>query len=359
MRSRNIKPGFFKNEDLAEIEPLGRLLFEGLWCMADREGRLEDRPKRIKIEVLPYDEISIDKLLEALLGKGFIFRYSVNGNKYIQLPNFHKHQDPHYKEAPSEIPPPEGHQDSLRISPSLTNSQKEAIYLRDGKKCRNCKATKNLTVDHIIPLSLGGTNNDSNLQVLCSSCNASKNNRVISSQLRPKVDPRSSLDSPLIPDSLIPDSLIPDSLNPLRPKVDPRSSLDSPLIPDSLIPSSLNPDSLNPLPASQQGCENGRDYSREFSEIFYPAYPRKVNRATAEKTYLSIGKKGKLPSIDLILAALEDQKTWPSWNKDNGEFIPYPSTWLNGRSWENQRPKIGRQPAPDGSRFPVTVINND
>jgi len=44
MRSRNIKPGFFMNELLPEIELLGRLLFIGLWLLADREGRLEDRP---------------------------------------------------------------------------------------------------------------------------------------------------------------------------------------------------------------------------------------------------------------------------------------------------------------------------
>jgi hypothetical protein len=53
-RSRNIKPGFFLNDELAECEPLARILFAGLWCIADREGRLEDRPKRIKAEVLPY-----------------------------------------------------------------------------------------------------------------------------------------------------------------------------------------------------------------------------------------------------------------------------------------------------------------
>jgi len=46
-RSRNIKPGFFRNEMLAECSPLARLLFAGLWCLADRFGRLEDRPKRI------------------------------------------------------------------------------------------------------------------------------------------------------------------------------------------------------------------------------------------------------------------------------------------------------------------------
>ena len=53
MRARNIKPGSFKNEDLCEIEPLGRLVLIGLWCVADREGKLEDRPKRIKAELFP------------------------------------------------------------------------------------------------------------------------------------------------------------------------------------------------------------------------------------------------------------------------------------------------------------------
>ena len=46
-RARILKPGFFANELLAEIHPYGRLLFAGLWTLADREGRLEDRPKRI------------------------------------------------------------------------------------------------------------------------------------------------------------------------------------------------------------------------------------------------------------------------------------------------------------------------
>ena len=59
-RARNIKPSFFTNDVLAEIDPLGRLLFIALWTMADREGRLEDRPKRIKAEALPYDDANAD-----------------------------------------------------------------------------------------------------------------------------------------------------------------------------------------------------------------------------------------------------------------------------------------------------------
>ena len=108
-RTRNIKPGFFLNDELAEIEPLGRLLFAGLWTIADREGRLEDRAKKIKAEVLPYDDCDIDALLNKLQEHGFIIRYEVDGGKYIQICTFSKHQVPHNKEKASEIPPFNGY----------------------------------------------------------------------------------------------------------------------------------------------------------------------------------------------------------------------------------------------------------
>lgn len=106
-RSRNIKPGFFVNDVLAEIDPLGRLLFAGLWTIADREGRLEDRPKRIKAEILPYDNCDVDGLLSQLAARGFIIRYSAGGQHYISIVNWHKHQNPHIKEPASTIPAPD------------------------------------------------------------------------------------------------------------------------------------------------------------------------------------------------------------------------------------------------------------
>jgi hypothetical protein len=78
MRSRNIKPGLFRNEILGAAEPLLTLLFQGLWCIADREGRLEDRPQRIKAEVFPYRDVpDIDGYLTQLEEMGFIRRYKV------------------------------------------------------------------------------------------------------------------------------------------------------------------------------------------------------------------------------------------------------------------------------------------
>lgn len=106
-RARNIKPGFFKNEDLAECTSWARLCFAVLWTLADREGRLEDRPKRIKGDLFAYDSIEVDPLLCELASFGFILRYQVEAQRYIQITAFLKHQNPHHKEQPSIIPSPE------------------------------------------------------------------------------------------------------------------------------------------------------------------------------------------------------------------------------------------------------------
>ena len=105
-RLRTIKPSFFTNEDLVTVDPLGRLLFIGLWCWADREGRLEDRPARLKIQIMPADDCDVVDLLDQLERTGFIARYEVEGARYIHVVNFHKHQRPHVKESPSELPAP-------------------------------------------------------------------------------------------------------------------------------------------------------------------------------------------------------------------------------------------------------------
>lgn len=111
-RSRNIKPGFFTNDELAECSPYARLLFAGLWTIADKEGRLDDRPKKVKALVLPFDSVECDELLQQLHQRKFINRYQVNGEGFIQISNWKKHQNPHCKEAASEIPEPVENNDS-------------------------------------------------------------------------------------------------------------------------------------------------------------------------------------------------------------------------------------------------------
>jgi hypothetical protein len=104
-RARNIKPGFFRNEELVELDFEQRLLFIGLWTLADREGRLEDRPKRIKMELFPADDVNVDAGLQAMHELGLVIRYQAKGKRCIWIPKFAKHQNPHHREPASDLPP--------------------------------------------------------------------------------------------------------------------------------------------------------------------------------------------------------------------------------------------------------------
>jgi len=159
-RARNIKPNFFKNELLGVADPMINLLFISLWTLADKSGRLEDRPLRIKAETFPYREnIDVNGYLTELQRLEFICRYFVDGVGYIQVLNFEKHQAPHKTEKESVIP-------SMEKMTTKTDS---------------CA----LTVKQ--PLSDG--------------------------EITAALPPDSLIPDSLIPDSLIPDSLIPDCLN--------------------------------------------------------------------------------------------------------------------------------------------------
>lgn len=109
-RIRYLKPEFFKNEDLVELPDKARLAFAGLWCWADKEGRLEDRPRRLKAEIFPYEKVDFEEILNLLAASSnkkdpFIIRYEVEDKEYIQIKNWNKHQKPHHTEKKSEIPP--------------------------------------------------------------------------------------------------------------------------------------------------------------------------------------------------------------------------------------------------------------
>lgn len=105
-RQRMIHPNFFIDDDVALLSPWSRLLFLSLLTQADREGRLEDKPGRIKAQAFPFDSVDIGENLSNLVANGFIVRYEgQDGRKCIQIRSFLKYQKPHHKEEPSKLPP--------------------------------------------------------------------------------------------------------------------------------------------------------------------------------------------------------------------------------------------------------------
>jgi hypothetical protein len=214
-RARNIKPGFFENEDLVELPFATRLLFIGLWTLADREGRLGNRPVKIKMALFPMDNVSVPEMLAELSAKKLISIYEANGVGVIKIVNFVKHQAPHGTEKDSDLPDENGF--------LTVNDRSPTGYITGSRKLVNGAITVNPPNDNaLIPDSL-------------------------------------------IPDSLIPDSLIPDSLIP-----------DS-LIPDSRIKTFCSDAAATPLKkvkAQKPGAEKAPTSAtwEAYTDAFYARY---------------------------------------------------------------------------------------
>ena len=74
--------------------------------------------------------------------------------------------------------------------------------------------------------------------------------------------------------------------------------------------------------------------NEELFETFWEAYPKKKNKGNAEKWFKSHKPSKEL--VDTMLKKIEQQKKTKDWLKNEGQFIPYPSTWLNAKAWEDE-----------------------
>ena len=79
---------------------------------------------------------------------------------------------------------------------------------------------------------------------------------------------------------------------------------------------------------------NQVDYISAFS-TFWKSYPKKKSKEAALKAWGKVKPDTILQGH--ILDALAWQKQQPDWQKDNGKYIPYAATWLNGRRWEDEQ----------------------
>jgi len=67
---------------------------------------------------------------------------------------------------------------------------------------------------------------------------------------------------------------------------------------------------------------------------FWKLYPNKKGKAAAEKAWKKLKVTDDL--FNLIAQGLARQCVSPAWTKDDGQFIPHPATWLNGKRWEDE-----------------------
>lgn len=107
-RIRSIKPEFWTSAQVVECSMNARLLFIGLWNFCDDAGRHPFKPKQIKMEIFPGDDISLDTvrgMIDELSANGLVMSYQVDGEWFLQVKGWHhqridKPQKPKYPDPP-------------------------------------------------------------------------------------------------------------------------------------------------------------------------------------------------------------------------------------------------------------------
>jgi hypothetical protein len=97
-----------------------------------------------------------------------------------------------------------------------------------------------------------------------------------------------------------------------------------------------NDKKINPpiVPPLGDGDKSAKNIQEQRFEHFWKTYPKKRSKGQAEKAWNKIKPNEQLHNR--IMQSLERAKTSADWIKENGQFIPYPATWLNAKGWEDE-----------------------
>ena len=96
---------------------------------------------------------------------------------------------------------------------------------------------------------------------------------------------------------------------------------------------------LKTLSPNGEATERNKTEVISYEEIafneFWSAYPKKVTKKGCYKSFCKIKNLEK--EMPLIMEALERFKKSKGWQKDNGQFIPHPTTWINQERWKDEQ----------------------
>jgi len=194
-RIRSIKPEFWTDEKVVHLPFAARLLFIGMWNFADDEGFLESQPDRLRLQILPNDDVDVELYVDLLCAAGLIDRIELSDDReIISIPNFARHQKISHV-TKTRFPVNAG---KKRIIPLETRRSVAVKYgcKPGGEKdveCYFCGAKGSIwwpttrkgrpsswvafsgvELDHFIPENTGGTETNENMVLSCRYCNRSR-----------------------------------------------------------------------------------------------------------------------------------------------------------------------------------------
>jgi hypothetical protein len=256
-----------------------------------------------------------------------------------------------------------------------------AIKQRDGDTCQYCGKTVNWndrrgidggTYDHIDP---HGDNAIDNIVVCCRSCNSKKGARTPKQAKMPFISGSYTLDNGN--EQLDTGSNTADTGRYTADKstiTEPDLDLTEPDIKDlkdlpPLPPASGGTDDTTSEPASERltdemtagtgtPANEAKTLQEKRFDEFWEAYPdcRKVGKGAARKSWNKVKPSAELHTK--ILAALDRAKQGRQWVRENGQFIPNPTTWLNQERWDDGPPQEERTQENERAGFDMAGFRN-
>ena len=338
-RIRSIHPGLWTDEDFVSMSMEARILYIGIWSESDDQGAFAWKPRTLKARILPGDNVDAVALLQEMIDVGLVRQSEDEGSPIGLLKNFCKWQRPKKPSLFFTIPEEMRSFVGLKDEDSDTNNRRKAIWARFEGRCFYCgtevtyynKKHNSLEIDHVVPVSKGGSDDESNLACSCRNCNRSKNDLSANDFFafrKLKKLPVSDGFARLVGEIRSPEKLVSECENEnshcengFRTAEGRKGGREEGNISPSLRSGS----------SSSPSAEAGRSRAAEFDE-FWAAYPRKVDKGSAMKAHTKA--RTRTPQAEIMLGLSRHVAVWPDRKSALGfDLIPYPASWLNAMGW--------------------------
>lgn len=349
-RQRFIHPEIWSDPTLGKLAPVERLFFIGCFSNADDEGRLLGSPAYLRSVIFVYDDFTIDQVKEirdrVVSCCHNLVLYEHNGTEYLAFLKWTEYQKPKYPQ-PSKIPSPPGVETKPVAKWYVPKAIRQRVFEKFNHRCVVCGSTEDIEIDHIIPLKHGGTSDEENLQVMCSSCNNKKHDKL------PDQNSKSNLENHFPNLEKNSANLAQNSsmglglgLGSDRDR-DWEGGMGETHSPDGSDfddgPKGKKPGREGEDTGSSEDSASGaqdavQNYAAEF-ERFYAAYPRQTGKIKALNAWSKLQKLPKKirPDPEELIAAARHYAQECKQKKRDQEVIKYPATFLSARdrNWED------------------------
>lgn len=322
MPNRIIKESICTSKGLSECSLFAEDLFKRLIVYADDYGRFNADTEIMLARLYPRElqyitEADIVDALIELSGIGKVAFYTATSRKEVYgcFPKWEEHQ--RVRNVRSECPDPDDTTvNDWYLRRFISADLRERIIERDGFKCQICgkylttmrdakrfaKLGRGLYhIDHVVPVVQGGRATEENLRLTCPACNLSRNKRF-------------SMDEIIEFDR------------------SPQLAATCGDLPQPAVRIQSNPIQSNPIRIQSESESNARTRAEAAFAEFWSSYPKKVGKGAAEKAF----RKLKASVYPLLIPAIERQRRTAQWQKDGGQYIPNPATWLNQERWRDE-----------------------